>query len=355
MGIREFRKKTKLSQSQFAEKYGIPVRTVQKWEQGQSVPPKYVISMIEKQIKEEPKAKKKICILGHGAFGRAMESYLIRIGYKPLIWTRNNNIRTCVKNCDYLFFAVPAQSFREVFEKAAPYIDSAVIINLAKGIETGSMKRLSEIAEEIVPGCKYVALSGPSHAEEIQLGLPTNVCAASRDDNLSKEVQNLLFSEFFRVYTNSDLAGVETGGAVKNVIALACGIAEGLGFGDNAKAALITRGLAEISRLGEKLGADKASFFGLSGVGDLIVTCDSMYSRNRRCGMLLGKGLSVEEATTIVGQVVEGISTCKAVHALSQKMDVDMPITNFMFHFLNGDISLYEATDMLLARNRKEE
>lgn len=355
MSIKEFREKTKLSQSQFADRFGISVRTVQKWEQGQSTPPQYVLSMIEKQIEEAPKVAAKICILGHGSFGKAIESLLKRLGYKPIVWTRNKNIKACVQDCDYLFFAVPAQAFRQVLTKASPYVGDAVIINLAKGIEIGTMKRLSEVAEEVIPGCRYVALSGPSHAEEIQLNLPTNICAASKYSELSKNVQDLLFSEFFRVYTNNDLIGVEIGGAVKNVIALACGIAEGLGFGDNAKAALITRGLAEMARLGEKMGADKSSFFGLSGVGDLIVTCDSMYSRNRRCGLLLGKGLSVEEASTIVGQTVEGITTCVAAHELSQQLNVDMPITNFMYHFVNGDISLYEATDMLLSRNRKEE
>ena len=298
---------------------------------------------------------KKICILGHGAFGTAIETLLVGKGYNPIIWEKDKDIEACVKGCDFLIFAVPAQAFREVLTKAAPYIESAIIVNLAKGIEIDSMKRLSEVAEEVAPGCKYVALSGPSHAEEVQLKLPTNICAASKDANLSKEVQDLLFTKFFRVYTNSDLIGVEIGGAIKNVIALACGIAEGLGFGDNAKAALITRGLAEISRLGEKLGADKSSFFGLSGVGDLIVTCDSMHSRNRRCGILLGKGTSVKEACTIIGQTVEGITTCVAAHELSEKLNVDMPITNFMYQFLNGEISLFEATDMLLSRSSQEE
>jgi len=242
-----------------------------------------------------------------------------------------------------------------VFTKAAPYIGDAIVVNLAKGLEIGSMKRLSEVAGEILPGCRYVALSGPSHAEEIMLNMPTDICAASKDEALAVKIQDLLFSDFFRVYTNSDLIGVEIGGAVKNVIALACGIAEGLGLGDNSKAALMTRGMAEISRLGEKMGAEKSSFFGLSGIGDLIVTCGSMHSRNRRCGILLGKGLSIEEATKHIGQTVEGISTCTAVYKLSQELDVDMPITRLLYHFLSKDIGLYEASDMLLSRNKKSE
>ena len=299
--------------------------------------------------------KAEICIMGAGAFGKAIAHLLTEKGYGPVIWTRGMDAESCVKDKDFVIFAVPAQSFREVFSKAAPYIGNAIIINVAKGIETGSLLRLSQVAEEILPGCRYAVLSGPSHAEEIAIDMPTDVSISSNDPELLPVVQDLFFAERFRVYTNNDLIGVELGGSVKNVIALATGIADGLGFGDNSRAALMTRGLAEISRLGIAMGADPVTFLGLAGVGDLIVTCGSMHSRNRRCGILLGQGKSVEEATREVGQVVEGISTCCAVYELAQKYSVDMPITSFLYHFLTGKISLEEALNLLLSRDRKAE
>lgn len=299
--------------------------------------------------------KKKICIMGAGSFGTAIYKLLINKGLDVVMWSRKLDVRSCVENRDYIIFAVPAQSFREVFIKASPYIGEAICINLAKGIEISTLKRLSEIAEEILPGCKYVALSGPSHAEEISLGLPTSVSIASNNQDILKDVQNVLFTEFFRVYINNDLIGVELGGALKNVIAVVAGISDGCKLGDNARAAMMTRALAEISRLGVAMGANPLTFAGLSGMGDLVVTCTSDHSRNRRCGMLIGQDVELEQAKQQIGQVVEGIPTCYAAYELSKKYNIDMPLTHLLHAYLEKQISLDEAIAMLLARSKKAE
>ncbi|MCQ2553911.1 MAG: glycerol-3-phosphate dehydrogenase, partial [Clostridia bacterium] len=179
----------------------------------------------------------KVCIMGAGAFGTSMKNLLIRNGHNPLVWKRGEDVSIC-KDMDFVIFAVPAQSFRSVFTMAAPFIGNAIVINLAKGIENGTLLRMSEVAEEILPGVKYVALSGPSHAEEIEKDVPTDVTIASLDEQANLAVQDLLFTNHFRVYTNNDIVGVELGGSIKNVIALTTGIADGMGFGDNSRAAL---------------------------------------------------------------------------------------------------------------------
>lgn len=296
-----------------------------------------------------------ICIMGAGSFGSAMAGHLLQKGYMVSIWKRGFDPAEYIPGSDAVVFAVPAQSFREVFSLAAPFLGEKMCVNLAKGIELGTLKRLSAVAEEILPGCRYVALSGPSHAEEIAQKLPTSVCVSSLVPGLAKEAQELFFSDRLRVYTNEDLCGTETGGALKNVIALCSGIADGLELGDNAKAALMTRGLAEITRLGVAMGADPITYLGLSGVGDLIVTCTSMHSRNRRCGILIGKGMDPDEAVKNVGQVVEGITTCVSAYGLSEKYGVEMPITEFLYHFLSGKYALADAVPVLFSRERKAE
>ena len=292
----------------------------------------------------------KIAIVGAGAFGSAINSLLKKKGYTPKVWDIGLDMKEKVEGSDFVIFAVPSQAFREVFIQAVPFIGDAVVINLAKGVEMGSLKRMSEIADEILPSVRYVALSGPSHAEEVAIDLPTSVSIASKDKSLLPKVQELFSNEHFRVYTNDDLVGVELAGSLKNVIALATGIADGLNSGDNARAALMTRGLAEISRLSVKMGADPITFLGLSGVGDLIVTCGSMHSRNRRCGILIGQGAALDLALKEVGQVVEGVSACYAAHDLGLKYGVEMPITSLLYRVLTGELGAKEAANLLLSQ-----
>lgn len=233
---------------------------------------------------------------------------------------------------DIALFSAPAQHFRSAFEHAIPFLeDNMVVVNVAKGIEKGTLMRMSEIAKILKPDVKYVVLSGPSHAEEVGRAMPTTVAVASDDRKLAEYVQDVFITDRFRVYTNDDVCGVELGGALKNIIALGAGISDGIGFGDNAKAALMTRGITEMSRLGVKLGAKEETFAGLTGVGDLIVTCCSMHSRNRRCGIMIGEGIKPSEAVEKVGMVVEGMFTAVAAHDLAEKVGVEMPITECIY------------------------
>ena len=233
--------------------------------------------------------------------------------------------------------------------------EDMVLVNVAKGIEQRSLKRMSEIASEILPGAKYVALSGPSHAEEVGRGLPTTVVSASEDIKLAEFVQDIFMTERFRVYTNTDVAGVEFGGALKNTIALGAGISDGMGYGDNAKAALMTRGITEIARLGVRLGAKAETFTGLTGIGDLIVTCTSMHSRNRRCGIMIGEGMKPSEAVKKVGMVVEGIYTTQAAYELAKRCEVEMPITERIYEVINEKIDARTAVTALMTRQKKHE
>ncbi len=217
------------------------------------------------------------------------------------------------------------------------------------------MKRLSEIAYEKLPNARYVVLSGPSHAEEVGRAMPTTLVSASDEIDLAEYIQDVFMSERLRIYTNSDVIGVELGGALKNIIALGAGIGDGMGFGDNAKAALMTRGITEIARLGVKLGANLSTFSGLTGIGDLIVTCTSMHSRNRRCGIMIGEGMDPAEATKKVGMVVEGIYTTEAAYELAQRTGVEMPITEQIYHVINGTIDAREAVMSLRTRQKKHE
>lgn len=261
-----------------------------------------------------------------------------------------------LRDADVVLFSAPAQHFRSAAEAASPYVgDDMLIVNVAKGIEQGTHKRLSEIAEEFFDMDRYVVLSGPSHAEEVGRRMPTTVAVASRRLASAEAIQDLFMTDRFRVYTTEDVAGVELGGALKNIIALGAGISDGMGFGDNAKAALMTRGLAEIIRLGLKLGAQKETFSGLAGVGDLIVTCTSMHSRNRRCGIMIGEGMEPEEAVKKVGMVVEGMFTAEAAYELAKAAGVEMPITDAIYHVSRGEIKASEAIEKLMARDKKHE
>jgi glycerol-3-phosphate dehydrogenase (NAD(P)+) len=261
-----------------------------------------------------------------------------------------------LEGADVALFSAPAQHFRSAFETAIPFLnDDMVVVNVAKGIEQHTLMRLSEIAYILKPDVKYVVLSGPSHAEEVGRFLPTTVAVASKDIRLAEYVQDIFMTDRFRVYTNVDVCGVELGGALKNIIALGAGISDGIGFGDNAKAALMTRGITEMSRLGVMLGANIETFSGLAGVGDLIVTCTSMHSRNRRCGIMIGEGVSPSEATKKVGMVVEGMFTTEAAYELAQKVGVEMPITECIYDCINEKISAREAVEILMGRDKKNE
>ena len=261
---------------------------------------------------------------------------------------------------DILLFAVPSPFVRTTAKKAAPYItNDQLIVDVAKGIEDKTLMTMSEIIEDELAkqkcSARVVALSGPTHAEEVARDMPTLIVAASEDENAAKTVQKAFSTPTFRVYTNNDRRGTELGGAVKNVIALAVGIALGLGYGDNAKAALITRGNAELSRLGTAMGCKPETFSGLSGMGDLIVTCTSMHSRNLHAGMLLGRGKTAEEATTEVGQVVEGINALPAACRLAKKYKVDMPIVQSVDAILGGRMPACNALASLMGRDLKRE
>jgi glycerol-3-phosphate dehydrogenase (NAD(P)+) len=247
---------------------------------------------------------------------------------------------SCIKGCDMLIFGIPSSFVRDVAKEAAPYVDDhMVVVNTGKGLEEGSLKTLSEVICEEIKTDKLVVLSGPSHAEEVARCIPTTIVAASENHEASEYVQNQLANSFMRIYLNNDVKGCELGGALKNIIALCVGICDGLGYGDNTKAALMTRGIHEIARLGKAAGANVSTFSGLTGIGDLIVTCTSMHSRNRRAGILIGQGVSPEEAVERVG-TVEGYFCCKAAYDLSKRLGIEMPITEQLNEVLfnGGDV-----------------
>lgn len=328
---------------------------------------------------------KKIGLIGAGSWGTALAITLAGKGHEVRIWdldethlkelaeNRENvrylpgikfpdtlNVKDSVKETlegrDIVLFSAPAQHFRSALTGAKEYLTKEmVVVNVAKGIEQGSLMRMGEIALEIAQDMKYVALSGPSHAEEVGKAMPTTVAVASTNPEYAKYIQEEFSTERFRVYTSDDVVGLELGGALKNIIALGAGISDGMGFGDNAKAALMTRGLAEMKRLGLKLGADPQTFLGLAGVGDLIVTCTSMHSRNRRCGIMIGEGMNPKEATEKVGMVVEGMFTAIAAKELAMKVDVDMPITESINDVIDGKISAKEAVEYLMGREKRHE
>lgn len=326
-----------------------------------------------------------VAFLGGGSFGTALGILLANKGYKVSIYDRDksvvddinynrkndkyikglkipknvtayNDLDETLENVKYVVLAVPSHVIRTVSKSLKGKIGKDVIvISIAKGIEEGSNLRLSEVIEEELPNNKVVILSGPSHAEEVAFDIPTTVVVSSKDEKASGEVQDLFITKEFRVYTNDDLVGVEIGGAVKNIIALAAGVCDGIGYGDNSKAALMTRGMAEIVRIGMKLGGKPETFLGLTGMGDLIVTCTSLHSRNRRAGFLIGKGESVDEAIKDVGMVVEGIKACKAFYELKEKLDIEMPITDVLYKVLFKSKDPKDAVVELMEREKKNE
>lgn len=271
----------------------------------------------------------------------------------------SKSLNETVVDKDMVLMAVPTQTFRGVYEEVSNILlnknQNPIILNVAKGIEKKTHLLLSSVAKEVRAESRYAILSGPSHAEEVGRFKPTTVAIASDDIDLSKKLQNELMTSRFRIYVNDDLKGVELGGALKNIIALGAGISDGIGFGDNARAALMTRGLVEMTRIGTAMGAKSDTFSGLTGLGDLIVTCDSKHSRNRRCGILIGEGMKVSEAIEEVGMVVEGITTTEATYELASKLNVEMPITEAIYKVIEGKINALEAVDTLMGRDGKVE
>ena len=267
-----------------------------------------------------------------------------------------SNINEAIENIEFLVLAVPTNSVRNVLEDIKDLISKdTIIINVAKGIEVNTLKRISEVVKEFLPENSFVALSGPTHAEEVAIDYPTTIVAASENLEAAEKVQNLFMSSTFRVYTNDDLLGVELSGALKNIIALANGILVGLGYGDNSKAALMTRGLHETTRLAVKMGGKPSTSLGLAGVGDIIVTCTSEHSRNRRCGVLIGQGKSIDDAIKEVGMVVEGIKTTKAAKELSQTYDIEMPIVNALYEVIYNNANVSDVVEELMSRAKKHE
>jgi glycerol-3-phosphate dehydrogenase (NAD(P)+) len=327
----------------------------------------------------------KVSFLGGGSFGTALSIMLAKKGMDVRIWDREprviddinikkenikylpkitipynvkaySNIEECIKESKFIILAVPSHVIRILCRQIKEFIkEDQIIISIAKGIEESSLMRISEVIEEELPDNPIVILSGPSHAEEVAMDIPTAVVVSSKDMKSAESVQDLFLTNKFRVYTNEDLVGVEVCGAVKNIIALAAGISDGIGYGDNTKAALMTRGMSEIVRIGTKLGGKSETFSGLTGFGDLIVTCTSMHSRNRRAGILIGQGIPVEKAIEQIGMVVEGIKACNAFYKLKEKIGVSMPITEVLYKVLfEGKDPKYGVYE-LMSREKKAE
>ena len=321
-------------------------------------------------------------VIGSGAWGTALAIRLYKNGHDVVLWTFEKELipqmvservnprlpgtllpeglkisadYACAAGCEMVVIASPSFPLRSVCRGVAPYIGKeAVVVSVAKGIENGTQLRMSQVVEEET-GHKVVVLTGPSHAEEVALDLPTACLAASENREMAEFVQDAFMSDAFRIYTSPDAIGAELGAALKNVIALCAGISDGLGYGDNTKAMLMTRGLTEIARLGVAMGANKETFAGLAGVGDLIVTCTSMHSRNRRAGILIGQGRTPEEAMQEVGAVVEGYYAAKSAWELCCRRGVDMPIVQAAHAVLYEGVSAKQVVEALLNRSKKAE
>ena len=328
---------------------------------------------------------KNISILGGGSWGTALSKLLSENGHNVTVWLRNeaqardlsqnrvnikylpevkipenvvftSNINEAAKKAEILLLVIPTQMVRGVLKQIKDeYKDNKIIINASKGIEIGTMLLVSDIVKEETKNSVFAVLSGPSHAEEVGLSMPTAITVACEDKDVAEEIQDIFMSEYFRVYTNEDVKGAELGGSLKNIIALGAGISDGVGYGDNAKAALMNRGIVEIARLGIAMGADIHTFYGLTGIGDLIVTCTSRHSRNWNAGYLIGQGLTKDEAIKKVGMIVEGIPTTYAAYELSKKLMVEMPIVDAMYDVLENKADVKDTVNKLMLRDKKEE
>ncbi len=326
--------------------------------------------------------KQNICVAGSGAWGTALAILLAQNGHQVTLWSYEPEVArtleetgrnpfltgvevprsihhssdlSCVKGHKLVVMAAPSFAVRQTSHNMAPYLDpDAVLISVAKGIEADTGLRMSQIIAQET-GCRVAVLSGPSHAEEVSRGVPTGCVIACEDRQLAEQLQDVFMSLRFRVYSTPDVVGVELGGALKNVIALCTGICDGLGYGDNTRALLMTRGLTEIARLGMALGSRKETFAGLAGVGDLIVTCSSMHSRNRRAGILLGQGKSVQQAMQEVGAVVEGYYAARSAIGLARRVQVEMPITEQAYEILYHGKTAQDAIETLMHRGKASE
>ncbi|MBM7666523.1 glycerol-3-phosphate dehydrogenase (NAD(P)+) [Solibacillus kalamii] len=329
-----------------------------------------------------------VVVLGAGSWGTALAVVLAENGHNTLIWSHRedqaseineqhtnkkylpntilpsnlkatSNLEEAAQHGSTIVMAVPTKGIREVCGNISEYLTEKVLfVHVSKGIEPDTLMRISELMKESLAEnavSDIVVLSGPSHAEEVVLKHPTTVTAACENLEAAEKVQDLFMNQYLRVYTNDDVIGVEIGGALKNVIALAAGMTDGLDFGDNAKAALITRGLAEITRLGVKMGGNPFTFAGLTGMGDLIVTCTSVHSRNWRAGNMLGKGMKLEQVLDEMGMVVEGVRTTKATYQLSKKYEVSMPITSALYDVLFNNMEPRALVESLMLRTKKSE
>ncbi|MCT4598744.1 MAG: NAD(P)H-dependent glycerol-3-phosphate dehydrogenase [Vallitalea sp.] len=327
----------------------------------------------------------RVSVLGAGSWGTALSILLHENGHDVTLWSImeeevnmlikerenkqklpgieipdeiiiTNNIEEAITDKSILVMAVPSKFVRNTAKLMKEYVSSdQVIVNVAKGLEDETLYTLVEVINDEMPDNKVAVLSGPSHAEEVSRKIPTTCVAGCTDENTAKIIQDLFMNTNFRVYTSTDVVGIEMGGALKNVIALAAGISDGIGYGDNAKAAIMTRGIAEISRLGVAMGANVQTFNGLSGIGDLIVTCTSMHSRNRRAGILIGKGYSLDKALEEVKMVVEGVFTAKAALDLANKYNVEMPIIKKVNEVLFTGKDTKKAVEELMIRDKKIE
>ena len=325
-----------------------------------------------------------VTILGGGTWGIALAQLLDKNGHNVKVWsalekeikvlseththpglpgvvlsekiTYTLDDKEAVTGADLLVMAVASAFTRRTAKRLSPYVvKGQKIVAVAKGIEEDTLMTQADIVSDEIPQAEVAVLSGPSHAEEVSKFMPTTVVVGSENKETAKYIQNLFMCDVFRVYTSSDVLGIELGSSLKNVIALAAGISDGLGYGDNAKAAIITRGIAEMSRLGTAMGGKAETFAGLTGIGDLIVTCDSMHSRNRRAGILIGQGKTMKEAVDEVQQVVEGIYSAKAALALARRYQIQMPIVEQVNEVLFEDKKALDAFNDLMNRERKDE
>jgi len=326
----------------------------------------------------------KVCVISSGGWGTAVAIHLHTVGHTVSLWsytkeeadvlntTRENknyllnvkipnniiitNDERIVNDADFIINTTVSKFTRSTLSRFAGHIEpSQIIVNMSKGLEEDSLLRISQVISELFPQNPLAVLSGPSHAEEVARGKITTCVVASNNQIIAEKVQDAFMSSSFRVYTSSDVVGVELGGTLKNIVALAAGVCDGLELGDNAKAALMTRGMAEICRLGEAMGAKNETFLGLAGMGDLIVTCTSMHSRNRRAGILLGRGMSLDETLKTVGMAVEGVYAVKSALSLAKQYNVEMPITVEMSKLLFEGKPVYDLPMSLMGREKKNE
>ncbi len=324
---------------------------------------------------------KTICIIGSGGWGAALAIHASKMGHKVKLWSFleeeanlinkehrckflpmaimpeniicTTNIEEAVKGSDMILHVTPSKFTRDTLRKYKEYIENQPIILCSKGFEASTLYTLDEVVQEEIPDTKIGVFTGPSHAEEVSLGIPTAIVIASQSPDVRQLVQETFMNEKLRIYTSSDVRGAELGGALKNIIAFCAGIVAELNMGDNTFAALITRGLTEISRLGVALGGKSNTFYGLSGLGDLIVTCLSEHSRNRQAGKCIGRGLSVEETKKTIGMTIESIDNIEVAYKLAQKHNIEMPIVNTVYDVLYNGLKPKEAVTLLMTREKK--